>query len=292
MYRLNLHSDHRGSAESPSRRGGKRVPGPPPEAEGGPILSRGPPSAYFSLSPLTRYPGVHSMSRSATSGLVAVLVGFALVLAGGCATGAGQESTASSPGLPPLLGAPAADTVRPGHSAADVQFMIDMIPHHAQALVMAALVPERSERREINLLAERMAISQRGEIALMRQWLDDVGAPVPPSDGGMDHAMHGAHAGHGAHGDHGAADGHAVLMPGMLTDEEIAQLADTRGDAFDRLFLTFMIRHHEGALVMVDALFASPGAAQDDFVYMFASDVYADQTTEIHHMNQMLSRIP
>jgi len=170
--------------------------------------------------------------------------------------------------------------------------MVDMIPHHAQALVMAALVPDRSERREINLLAERMAISQRGEIALMRQWLGDVGAPVPPADGGMDHADHGAHAAHGDHADHGGAGGHAMLMPGMLTDEEIAQLAEARGDAFDRLFLTFMIRHHEGALVMVDELFSSPGAAQDDFVYMFASDVYADQTTEIHHMNQMLSRIP
>jgi len=238
------------------------------------------------------------MSRSAATGLVAVLVGLALVQVGGCASAGGAASTASTPDLPPLLGAAAADTVRPGHSEADIRFMIDMIPHHAQALVMAALVPDRSERREINLLAERMAISQRGEIALMRQWLGDVGADVPPADGGMDHAMHGAAAAqgdHGAHGDHaghGAADGHAMLMPGMLTDEEIAQLAEARGDAFDRLFLTFMIRHHEGALIMVNELFASPGAAQDDFVYMFASDVYADQTTEIHHMTQMLSRIP
>jgi uncharacterized protein (DUF305 family) len=240
------------------------------------------------------------MSRSAASGLVAVLVGLALVQVGGCASAVGPASTASTPGLPPLLGAAAADTVRPGPSEADISFMIDMIPHHAQALVMAALVPDRSERREINLLAERMAISQRGEIALMRQWLGDVGADVPPADGdgGMDHAMHGAAAapgGHGAHGEHaghGAAEGHAMLMPGMLTDEELAELAEARGDAFDRLFLTFMIRHHEGALVMVNELFASPGAAQDDFVYMFASDVWADQTTEIHHMTQMLSRIP
>ncbi|CAN5769864.1 DUF305 domain-containing protein [soil metagenome] len=235
------------------------------------------------------------MTRSAASGLVAILTGIALVQVGGCAPGAGQAPmgptaspgspppTASPAELPPLLGAPAADTVRPAHSPADVRFMIDMIPHHAQALVMATLVPDRSERREINLLAERMAISQRGEIALMRQWLGDMGEPVPPGDGGMDHSMHAAH---------GDADGHAMLMPGMLTDAELAQLAEARGDAFDRLFLAFMIRHHEGALVMVDALFASPGAAQDDFVYMFASDVYADQTTEIHHMTQMLSRIP
>jgi uncharacterized protein (DUF305 family) len=190
----------------------------------------------------------------------------------GCAGGA-----ASAP-PPPLLGAGTIPQPRP-HSAADVHFMAGMIPHHAQALRMAALVPDRSSRQDVRILAERMAVAQGDEIALMRQWLGDVGEEVPAADATHHHMNHGGMV-------------HSMLMPGMLTEAEMAELERARGVEFDRLFLTSMIRHHEGALVMVNELFGSAGAAQDDFIYKFASDVFADQTTEIHHMRQILARLP
>lgn len=203
-----------------------------------------------------------------------------MVAASGCASGGVQGGVdAAAPELPPLLGPAGVSVERPGHSPADIVFMQGMIPHHAQALRMAALVPDRSQRREIRVLAERMAVAQGDEIELMRQWLGDRDAEVPPADATHMRMNHGGMV-------------HDMLMPGMLTEEEFTELAAARGDDFDRLFLTRMIQHHLGAILMVDDLFASPGAAQEDFVFKFASDVYADQTTEIRHMNVMLSRIP
>lgn len=155
------------------------------------------------------------------------------------------------------------------HTAADVRFMQGMIPHHAQALDMAALVEDRTENQDIRLLARRIEISQRDEIALMGSWLENRGEAVP-----------GGHA-------HHMMEGH--LMPGMLTAQDMAQLAAARGAAFDRLFLEHMIRHHEGALVMVEALFSSPGAGQETDLFTFASHVDADQQIEIRRMRQMLA---
>ncbi|MFP5354920.1 MAG: DUF305 domain-containing protein, partial [Gemmatimonadota bacterium] len=177
-------------------------------------------------------------------------------------------SATTSPGA-------AADTAR-RPTAADVAFMQGMIGHHAQALVMTALVPERSSRSDLGLLAERITASQRDEITQMQFWLRDRGidAPDPAS----------AHAHHDA--------GHAALMPGMLTPEEIAQLGAARGNAFDRLFLEFMIKHHEGALRMVDDLRRSPGALQEPQLFDFASDVDADQRAEIARMRRLLASLP
>jgi uncharacterized protein (DUF305 family) len=177
-----------------------------------------------------------------------------------------------------MLGA----TPRPAErevNAADVHFMTGMIPHHTQAVQMALWVPSRSSRSDVKLVAERMLVSQRDEIRLMRMWLADRGQPVPAPDatqmrmghGGMDHDM---------------------LMPGMLSAEELAQLERASGIEFDRLFLTFMIRHHQGALAMVNDLFAAPGAAQDDLVYEFATDVRADQNMEIRRMQDILDSLP
>ena len=120
----------------------------------------------------------------------------------------------------------------------------------------------------VRLLCERIVVAQRDEIAFMRQWLADRGQPVP--DAGATHA-------------HGGA-----LMPGMLTPEQLARLDRARGPEFDRLFLGYMIHHHEGALTMVETLFAAQGAAQDEDVFKFAVDVHADQTTEIDRMRTML----
>ncbi len=148
--------------------------------------------------------------------------------------------------------------------------MSAMIGHHAQALEMAALAPKNGASPEILRLAERIAAGQQDEIATMQQWLRDRGEPVPEPH----------HAGHG----------HA--MPGMLTEAQMRELEQARGPAFDRLFLTYMIQHHRGAVEMVKQLYGTPGAAQDDTVFKFADDVGVDQTTEIARMERMLDAMP
>jgi uncharacterized protein (DUF305 family) len=138
---------------------------------------------------------------------------------------------------------------------------------------MAQLAPTHAASGSIKILAERIDVSQQDEIAFMQIWLTDRGEHAPEVD------AHGAHAG---------MHGTDSVMPGMLTPAQLAQLEAAAGTEFDRLFLTFMIQHHEGALIMVEKLFASHGAAQDDDVFKFASDVGADQTAEIGRMRLML----
>jgi uncharacterized protein (DUF305 family) len=153
--------------------------------------------------------------------------------------------------------------------------MTGMIPHHAQAVKMARWAPSHGARSDVAVLCERIVVGQRDEINLMRTWLRDHGKPVPDTNATRMHmTMNGVE--------------HDMLMPGMLTDAELAQLDSARGPDFDRLFLTYMIRHHQGAISMVNALFASQGAGQDETVFRFASDVFADQTTEIDRMTKML----
>ncbi len=159
---------------------------------------------------------------------------------------------------------------RPPVTAADITFMQDMLAHHSQALVMAVLVPARSTRRDLNTLAERIIASQKGEISIMKQWLRDHDAVVPDS---------------GAHMHSGMV---MPSMPGMLSAAQLDQLRAANGTEFERLFLQFMIQHHSGAIVMVDKLFATYGAGQDDFMFKFASDVAADQESEIARMESML----
>ncbi|MEO8449787.1 MAG: DUF305 domain-containing protein [Gemmatimonadota bacterium] len=171
--------------------------------------------------------------------------------------------------------AAAADT-GPRYTKADVEFMQGMIGHHAQALVMAALVPARSKLPALALLAERITVSQRDEIKLMQRWLKDRGEMVPDPGSGHDHHDMGSHD----------------LMPGMASPAELAQLAAAKGTEFDRLFLTLMIRHHEGALVMVARLFGTPGAGQEAEAFRFASDVDPDQRAEIRRMRLLLDALP
>jgi uncharacterized protein (DUF305 family) len=159
-------------------------------------------------------------------------------------------------------------------NTADAAFMQGMIAHHAQAIAMADLIPARTMRREIQLLGQRIAVSQRDEIALMRHWLEAHQEKVP------DIGEHEHHAGMAMPGD--------TLMPGMLTADQMAALAAAKGDEFDRLFLRGMIQHHGGALQMVARLFASQGAAQDPEVFRFASDIDADQRAEIARMQRLL----
>lgn len=149
--------------------------------------------------------------------------------------------------------------------------MQGMIGHHAQALEMTRLLASRTDREEMRLLARRIELSQADEIRMMQEWLQARGEEVP-----SEHAHHGQGA---------------PLMPGMLTPEEMGRLAAARGAEFDRLFLEFMIKHHDGAIVMVEALFATPGAGQESEIFAFASDVDADQRMEIDRMGAMLKEL-
>ena len=160
----------------------------------------------------------------------------------------------------------------PEHVQADVDFVKGMIHHHAQALRMTALVPKRSTSRDVELLAQRIDISQEGEIGLMTDWLEARGEEAP--------ALHRQH-GHA----HGSGQ---VLMPGMLTEAELKRLEAARGAVFDRLFLDFMIRHHEGALTMVEDLYEEGGGFESE-VDAFARHVDSDQRIEIVRMQGMLA---
>ena len=151
-------------------------------------------------------------------------------------------------------------------------FMRDMIHHHDQALQMAELVKDRTNRPEIVALAGRIHASQADEIKFMQTWLRERGESVPDAS---------AHRGMDMKG----------TMVGMASAADMAKLATLKGTEFDRLFLSLMITHHDGALKMVDDLFGSYGAMQDDDVYTLASDIHADQTIEIERMQKLLDAL-
>jgi uncharacterized protein (DUF305 family) len=168
-----------------------------------------------------------------------------------------------------------ADSVRWPYTEADIGFMSTMIHHHAQAIVMAKWASTHGASPDVLRLTQRIIIGQTDEIALMSRWLADRGQPVPePNPAGQVMQMGGAT--------------HTMLMPGMLTEAQMAELDAARGPEFDRLFLTFMIQHHRGAVRMVQELLANRGAANDETVFKFAADVNVDQTTEINRMLEML----
>jgi uncharacterized protein (DUF305 family) len=164
-------------------------------------------------------------------------------------------------------------------TAADVHFISGMISHHAQAIIMAGWAPTHGASASIRTLCERIINAQTDEIALMQRWLRDRHQPVPEAKvAPMKMMMNGVE--------------HDMLMPGMLSDDQMKQLDAARGIDFDRLFLRFMIQHHRGAVAMVTELFASPGAGQDEGVFKMANDIQADQTTEIDRMTRMLLTMP
>jgi uncharacterized protein (DUF305 family) len=194
---------------------------------------------------------------------------LAAALAAGCGS-----ATPAKPALhptPPALG-------RYPYSDADVDFMSGMIPHHAQAVIMAGWCTSHGARQDVATLCGRIVVGQRDEIKLMQQWLADRGLPVPDATSTKHHMK--------------MPNGmeHDMLMPGMLTEEQMAALDRARGPEFDRLFLEGMIGHHQGAIDMVDVLFKAYGAAQDETVFKFANDVQADQSVEINVMKDMLDK--
>ncbi|MGH9348869.1 MAG: DUF305 domain-containing protein [Vicinamibacterales bacterium] len=202
---------------------------------------------------------------------------LAVVAGASCrATGAQAGPQIIQPGAPGessrvIAVETAVDLSRVQHTAADVRFMQGMIGHHAQALEMVALLPSRTSREDMRMLGLRIEVSQADEIRMMQEWLQARGQDVPDL-----HAHH--------------ADG-ATLMPGMLTPEEMGRLARATGVEFDRLFLELMIKHHDGALVMVQDLFSTPGAGQETEIFAFASDVDADQRMEIERMGALLKEL-
>ncbi|MDQ6688887.1 MAG: tRNA epoxyqueuosine(34) reductase QueG [Gemmatimonadota bacterium] len=182
---------------------------------------------------------------------------------------------------------------KPGYTAADVRFMRGMIAHHAQALAMTALLHERTTRADLHLLAQRIEVSQKDEIGLMQHWLERRNEAVPKVESAGGHRDPTAHSMSMAGMDKsGTSMSSSLLMPGMLTTSQLADLAKTRGAEFDQLFLQDMIRHHEGALVMVRDLLATNGAAQEPEVFQFASDIEADQRAEIMRMRVLLTSSP
>ncbi|MHB1225440.1 MAG: DUF305 domain-containing protein [Gemmatimonadaceae bacterium] len=186
-----------------------------------------------------------------------------------------STSAASEQGRLAAIARARADSARRPYTEADIRFMSAMIGHHAQAIEMSRMAPTHGAGPSVLTLAERIINAQQDEIVTMQQWLDDRLQPVPEATPYGVMMMH---------------DGveHEMLMPGMLTDAQMKQLDDARGKEFDRLFLTFMIQHHRGAVSMVTELFGSYGAGQDELVFKFASDVNVDQTTEIARRERML----
>jgi uncharacterized protein (DUF305 family) len=199
----------------------------------------------------------HLRSRSVTALLVAAL--------------ANAASRSASPGT---VGS-APPPVRQTYTQADVHFMSGMIGHHAQAIDIARWAPTHGASPSLQILAERVINAQQDEIALMQRWLRDRQLPVPEARAvPMKMTMGGVE--------------HEHRMPGMLSEDQLKQLDAARGKEFDRLFLTFMIQHHQGAVTMVNELFSSQGAALDDTVFKLAADISADQSSEIDRLQKML----
>ncbi len=208
--------------------------------------------------------------RSHRSTTVLLLALFAGAACAGRSRGASAQTTA------PTRVTATSDTTPHVYTAADIQFMDGMIAHHAQALLMAGWAESHGASPSIRTLTSRIINAQQDEIVGMQKWLRDRHQPVPEANPhGMMMNMNGMQ--------------HEMLMPGMLTEDQLKQLDAARSKDFDRLFLTFMIQHHQGAVTMVNELFGTPGAAQDITVYKLASDISADQTTEIERMQKMLA---
>ena len=232
------------------------------------------------------------MFRSVTSGSVlrtAFLAAAAVVsffsLAVHAQQGASQPVIVQ-PGAPgqPTHVLPASTRAKlPPLSAKDVEFMQGMIMHHGQAVEMTALINERSNNKELRLLGSRISHSQAQEMQFMERWLklrgEPTSMPMPSTPAASEHHMPGMDM---------STHAQPMLMPGMLTPEQMDALKKAKGNEFDRLFLTGMIQHHKGALTMVDELFKTAGSGQDAELFNFATDVDSGQRAEIKIMESML----
>ena len=208
---------------------------------------------------------------------------LAAIAASACtSTGRGAMQTSTSTVTPQpsdaaYIAQARTDSLRLPYTEADVSFMSGMIHHHAQAIVMSHWAPTHGASPPVQRLASRIINAQQDEIVIMQRWLSDRQKPVQEATPGGMTMMDGME--------------HTMLMPGMLTEAQMKQLDAARGPDFDRLFLTFMIQHHRGAVSMVKDLFGTYGAGQDETVFKFASDVNVDQSTEIARMEKLLTQV-
>jgi uncharacterized protein (DUF305 family) len=224
------------------------------------------------LQPMER-PRVHAT----TAALLAVLATSACSGTAGSGSDTTPQPAAPTAELEAIYRA-RTDSALTRFTAADVHFMTGMIGHHGQALVMAALAPTHGASPSVQTLCARIINAQQDEIDVMQQWLRDRGQTVPEVEiTGTTMMVHGPE--------------YAMHMPGMLTPDQIQELDEARGREFDRLFLRYMIQHHQGAVTMVHELFGTDGAGLDDVVFKLASDIQVDQLTEIARMELMLEEI-
>jgi len=203
-----------------------------------------------------------------------------------------QQANSNPPPVVVQPGAPGQPTqtlplstraILPPRSPKDAEFMQGMIMHHAQAVEMTALIESQTENKDVRLLGARISQSQSDEIKFMKQWLETREEPLSPPMAGMPNKdMPG----------HDMSSHHHMSMPGMLTPKQMDVLRKAEGAKFDRLFLTGMIQHHNGALAMVRDLFDTPGAGQDAELFNFATDVDSGQRAEIRIMQTMLGEKP
>jgi uncharacterized protein (DUF305 family) len=252
-----------------------------------------PPEGNVTALGSTRLPNRMSrMPSSRTRAAALALLAAVLAACGHATRGAVQPAprpATSSEGDLAAIAKARADSARYPYTAADVHFMSAMIGHHAQAIRMAGMAPSHAASSSVRTLAERIINAQQDEIGTMQQWLRDRQKPVPEARATGITGMAGMAGMAGTTNTSGAE--HEMLMPGMLSEAQMNQLDQARGPEFDRLFLTFMIQHHRGAVAMVKQLFSSYGAGQDLTVFKFASDVNVDQTTEIARMERMLAAL-
>ena len=188
-----------------------------------------------------------------------------------------------APGQPTRVLPSSTRAILPLLSRKDVEFMQGMIMHHAQAVEMTALMESHTQNKDLRLLGARISHSQSEQMRFMQRWLVARGEPttmkmqMPDMPGmdmpGMDMSSH-----------------HQMLMPGMLTQRQMDALRNAKGAEFDRLFLTGMIQHHNGALIMVKDLFDIAGAGQDAELFNFTTDVDSGQRAEIRIMQNMLGK--
>ncbi len=224
-----------------------------------------------------------AVTSSSTRGVLALLVA-ALTMAARSSSAqavhtapqpsASSQSAAASQSEAAAMAQAKKDSVTRPYTEADINFMTGMIAHHAQALVMAGWAPTHGASASVQTLCARIINAQRDEIRLMQGWLRDRGQPIPEVTPGGMVTMNGQMQ--------------MMMMPGMLTETQLKQLDASRGPDFDRLFLTDMIQHHEGAMGMVHDLFETTGAGEDELIFKLASDINIDQATEIARMQQML----
>jgi uncharacterized protein (DUF305 family) len=239
---------------------------------------------FFSLS--SRLKSILIAGADARPNGIAIAAAVALLL---CVQARAQQADVTAPvivqpgapGQPTRTLPPTTKGTLPPASPKDVEFMQGMIMHHAQAVEMTALIDSHTTNKEVRLLGARISHSQSEEIKFMKHWLEVRGAPtsmpMPEMSGmqmpGMDMSSH-------------------HLMPGMLTAKQMDALRQAKAAEFDHLFLTGMIQHHNGALVMVKDLFDTAGAGQDAVLFNFATDVDSGQRAEIRIMQNLLGEHP